>query len=220
MSWSYQAVRALYYRFLRPHLPRRIGLYNGIPARAPGLFDRIDVQPEWEQQLIQLLRDQVQSGDTVVIVGGGFGVSSVWAAQEVGPDGQVIVYEASQERFNWASETLKLNSVGNIVDLRHALVGPEVAVKGAKNGADAIPAEELPECDVLVLDCEGSETEIIMNLSKRPHGIVVETHSCFDAPKEEVIQALSSIGYSIEDSISGNPEYGIDFLSANLNNQP
>jgi hypothetical protein len=207
-------VRALYNRTLRPHLPQKIGVYNGVAVRKPRLFDLNDVVPGWEAELISHIEAQVESGDDIVVVGGGFGISSVVAAHQTGQEGSVIAYEAAAERYRKATETVKLNDVGEIVNLRHTLVGPDVAVKGTLSGASTVNPSNLPRCDVLILDCEGAETKIIDQLSFRPRVLVIETHSCFDAPTSEVRSLVEELGYDEITVTPDNLEYGIDILVA------
>jgi len=39
-----------------------------------------------------------------------------------------------------------------------------------------IPSNQLPDCDVLEMDCEGADTSILSNLNIRPRVIIVEIH--------------------------------------------
>ncbi|UPW01295.1 hypothetical protein M0R88_04120 [Halorussus gelatinilyticus] len=210
----YTAIRQTYYRHLRPRLPRKIGVYNGYPARKPKLFDRVDVDPDWEAPFIESIQDVVAEGDTVVVVGGGFGISTVAAATKSGPDGRVISYEASKSRYKCAQETIELNGVSGRVTLKHALVGPDIAVKGDLGGASAVTPSNLPDCDVLALDCEGAELDIIERLGPTPREIVVESHGCFDAPTQAVRETLEQNEFTVINELEDNPKCGIDILTA------
>ena len=206
-----KVVGKIYYRTIRDYLPRKIGILNGYPARQRRLFDINDVLPDYEEELIRAIREVVKSGDKVVVFGGGFGISSVTAAKEAGKEGSVIVYEPNPERYKIVQETLDINNVH--ADLTQAFVGEPIDLSPS-SGAEFIEPSQLPECDVLVMDCEGSEVDIISQLDFHPSKMIVETHGCFQKPTEETINALESEGYTIETVEEDQPELGIDIVTA------
>ena len=142
---------------------------------------------------------RTQSGDNVVIIGGGRGVTAVRAAQAVGPEGSVLVYEGGQEYVELIRDVASLNGVSNRVEVRHALVGPGLSIYGTPDGAESVDPAEIPECDVLELDCEGAEAEIFPHLEVRPRVIILEVHAReYDNP-ERWRQDLDDLGYEIVD---------------------
>jgi hypothetical protein len=50
---------------------------------------------------------------------------------------------------------------------------------------------------VLELDCEGSEVEILRELTVQPRMILVETHGIYDAPTDLVASLLEKRGYIV-----------------------
>jgi len=62
---------------------------------------------------------------------------------------------------------------------------------------DLVEPSALPVCDVLELDCEGSELGILEGMKIRPRGLVVETHGVFGAPTLAVRKVIESCGYSV-----------------------
>lgn len=180
-----------------PFLQRRIGLYNGVAVRDVGFFELSDVQAEYEDDIVEGLIEHAQTGETVTIVGGGLGVSSVVAARIVGSGGQVHVFEGSKSRAETVHETVSLNDVGNTVHVNHGIVGENIDVKGQTSGAAAISPSDIPECAVVELDCEGAEISVLENMTIRPRIIIVETHSHLGAPENDVSAILRSIGYKV-----------------------
>lgn len=206
-------VKRLYNLFLRERLPRKVAVYNGVPVRNVRLLDQTDEFPAYEGPLLRGIRDQVAPGDDVVIVGGGLGVSSVVAAHQCGTSGSVVAFEGGRERANRARETLELNRVGGIVTIRHGIVGSDVDVQGTTGGAKTIPVTDLPDCDVLVLDCEGAELDIL----EKPvdaRAIVVETHGFLDAPESQVRELIEARGYEVVDRGVEAEELGVYVLTA------
>lgn len=140
-----------------------------------------------------------QPGDTVIIVGGGHGVTTVHAARKSGHDGEVIVYEASDEHSDIIRKVVEMNSVETHVSVENALVGPDIGVydDGENKNRRVITPQELPECDVLEMDCEGAELEIVRNLNIAPRIIIMEVHPQLYDQAPEAVDEIISHGYDI-----------------------
>jgi len=192
----------LYNRTLRRASPRTVVQYNGVYVRNGYMIDRIfpfvgEGRANYETGIVEAIRDHIKKGDSVVIVGGGLGVATVVAAQHVGEQGSVTCLEGSAEQIRKVNETLNLNDVSGRVRLRHAIVGKEHAIWGEKGDPDRIAPNELPDCDVLIMDCEGAERDILNETHIQPGMIIVETHRIYDSPKSVVRDLLRKRGYKI-----------------------
>lgn len=199
-----------YDRVLRKYLPRKLGRLNGVTARHPRLFDRTDVFPSYEAELVDALETHVCPSDHVLVIGGGLGVTATIAARH---GDHVTAYEASHQRYQLLRETLELNGVTESVEPHHALVGPAINVNGVPADRTVSP-DSLPECDVLEIDAEGAETEILRHLDIRPRVIIVEAHRQQGAPADAIAEQLSGLGYEIVDSQTQNRRKGIVILTA------
>lgn len=203
-----------YRRMIRPWLPGRPLLYAGIPISYDRKWgDRIvpstwrpDIayetgytdEPDYELALIDALNKSVKSGDRVIVVGGGFGVTAVIAALRVGPTGFVDCFEGSKQYVRHIEETARRNKVSNIT-VRHAVVSKPIAVYGSeKDLGTVVPPDQLPTCDVLELDCEGAEVDILRNMVIRPRIIIVETHGMHGASTPLVDSLLREQGYAVQ----------------------
>jgi hypothetical protein len=204
MSKAFTIAKRAYNRLLRPHLPRKVGVYNGIPVRGPRLLDFTDVHPEHEHGLVEATTRNLSSGDDVVMVGGGMGTSAVHASRAVGPEGSVTVYEASADMFECLTDTLEMNDCENVT-ARHALVGSPGDVWGDLGDPDHIAPNDLRECDLLQLDCEGAEMSILSGISIDPPEIVVESHGVYGAPTDEVCELLETMDYGVADVLDHIP---------------
>ena len=214
-------INDVYNYFVRPHLPSKIGVYNGVAVRnRVKLFDIDDEFSEYEEALVASLRNNVQTGNKVCIVGGGLGVTSVVAANQVGTSGHVRVYEASEQQVNIVEDTIKLNQVENRVEVKHAIVGSyfEESIEryGETGHSTQIPPSELPECDLLELDCEGAELEILDQMEIQPRKLIIETHGFLNAETDNVIDIIENRGYNIESNVPYLAEKGIDVVTATL----
>lgn len=191
-------IKTTYNTLVRERLPRKIGVFNGVAVRWPRLLDRTDTMPEWKDGTIQSVRETVRSGDDVVDVGSGFGVAAVWAARIAGSGGGVDTYEASFERYKVTQETIQLNGVQGDVIPHHSVVGDDLEIFGEMGNPEKISPAELPECDVLVTDCEGAEQRILKDLSViNPDRVVIETHGFAESPTHKVVDILQEHDYEI-----------------------
>jgi hypothetical protein len=170
------AVQRLYDRAVRDHLPRKIAQCDNVAARRVRLFDQRDHWPDYERELLSAVRAHVEPEDTVVDVGGGFGVAAVVAARQAGPEGSVVSYEAAREQVARIRETAVLNGVADRVDVVRGLVGPDLDIWGDYVGAETVDPSDLPGGDVLICDAEGAEAVIVDALDARYRAIVVEVH--------------------------------------------
>lgn len=169
---------------------QRIGMYNGVAVRNVHLLHDTD-EFEHETQLMQSIRDFLSTGDEVVLIGAGTGASTVCAARQVGPEGTVTAFEAAENAVSKCRETIRLNRVNTIAECRHAVVETPIYLLGSANRAEQLSATDLPDCDALVMDCEGAEKAILEGLSDLPDVIIVETHVQFDSSSEQIREILS-----------------------------
>lgn len=173
--------------------------YNGVNVRRAHLPWESSDKPYYESALVNGIENCVHPGDTVVIVGGGYGVTAVRAAKKVGKEGKVVVFEGSKTQVRKTRETAQLNRIDETIEVHHRIVGPAKSVYGDNNEeqVESVQAKDLPECDVLELDCEGAEIEILSDLSEQPRAILVETHGVYDAPADQVRALLEKNSYEI-----------------------
>jgi hypothetical protein len=198
-------------KFIKPLIPiKRRAVHNGVtvprevapPYRLvhdyPMLpFVTVPDYPNSEGGEVNAHKEYTENGDTVVIVGGGRGVSTVNAARESGPTGNVIVFEGSEEYSNIIDKVTRYNNVDELVKISQNVVGHDKNIYGRLNNYDFISPEELPECDVLEMDCEGAEEEIVQNLIILPRVITVEIHPR-NSDNEQTLESISDLGYNIE----------------------
>lgn len=196
---AYQVVRNLFpatrqVSFAGVTVPRKRRLLDAWFPRAAQWEGGCDL-PEYEAALVDGLRKYVNSDDDVIVVGGGWGVTSVIAARQT--DATVRVYEGGCQQFVIAATTVAENRSSGEIHLRQAVVGPAKEIWGEETAAEKVPPESLPECDVLELDCEGAELEILSGITYYPRTILVETHGHLGCSSEAVREQLESMGYEI-----------------------
>lgn len=186
-------VKPIYNR-LRPYLPRKWGVMGGVAVRDFRLFDRDDCQPEYSAGLLKAIEDEVESGDTVVDIATGRGVAAVIAARQ-GAD--VISYEGSARMVEVARETLEASRVDSVT-IEHAIVGEPLDIWGVPDGAEEVQPPDLPECDVMILDCEGSESHILYCLQNLAETVIVETHPQKTTYVTPPSVRLEDMGYHVD----------------------
>ncbi|OUJ19316.1 SAM-dependent methyltransferase [Methanonatronarchaeum thermophilum] len=204
-------IRFLYVNYIRKLLPStgnwktirgiRIGSqkYREKPLDEFLLEESPSPTQKHKKENEELIKKFVKKGDNVVIVGGGDGITTVTAAKKVGEQGLVTVYEGSKNQINILNKTIELNEIKKQVKIEHKLVGNPKKLKGSSGSAKKISPHQLPDCDILEMDCEGSEIEIIKKMKIRPSIIIVETHPKFGSPTPTIKYYLSKIGYDCID---------------------
>jgi hypothetical protein len=164
--------------------------------------------PGYESALVQGLNTYVKPGMTVVVVGTGIGVTAVVAAKRAAPGGKVICFEGSRINVDRARVTAKRNGVADRLQVNYALIGPAIGVYHDDHSAPHVDLKDLPHCDLLELDCEGSEKQIIADLPFLPRHILVETHGMYGASTEEIAALLQQKGYAVTDLGLAEPRMG------------
>ncbi len=100
------------------------------PAGPPGLRFRMRLSWQghttyalgaYEQEVIEVLRQDLRPGDTCLDVGGHLGYYCLLMARIVGPEGRVITFEPIQENFDVLKENIELNQAANVVLVNAAL---------------------------------------------------------------------------------------------------
>ena len=211
----------IYNQYIRRHLPSQTVTFNGVRVPANHWLDQsmsfannFSDDPNYEKALIESLKENVEPGDKVVIVGGGWGVSAVVAAKQVGERGEVVVYEGSREYVEYIKKTIDINDVSQIVSVQPKVVAHAVTLRGNEGQTGQIHPEKLPGCDVLEMDCEGAELEILRQLEMSPRLIIVETHEVYDSPEPEIRTELTRLGYEVIKRGVEDKQNGVIVLTA------
>jgi hypothetical protein len=162
-------------------------------------------QPDYEATLVAGLNEMIKPGDSIVIVGGGVGVTAVIAGLRTGPSGSVQVFEGSRQYVRLIQRTAARNRVRNI-GVHHAIVAKAIDVYGGESDVGTVmPPSKLPPCNVLQMDCEGAEVQILREMIIQPSVILVETHGPFGAPTDLVASLLERRGYVVSDRGVADP---------------
>jgi hypothetical protein len=192
------------YREISVFFPYKYVELNEVQVPSHRLFGKlilgeyIEENKNYEQGIIRSIKNQIEPEDKVVICGGGYGVTAVKAAEKLKKSSQLRVYEASESKMGKIKTTLEKNDISD-TEIKHGIVGPEVNIWGSSESANRIEPADLPSCDVLELDIEGSEIEVLRNLEISPRIIIVESHGFLGSKTTEVKKILQEKGYKILD---------------------
>lgn len=206
-----RAVAFVYRRGIRPLLPSTGPVrYGGVAIGdhhkwgdrwVPPLWvpPRVEDVPDYEAALLSGLKEHVRSGDRVVVIGGGIGVTATMAALQAGPTGHVHCFEGAREAVEHVRRTAVANGQLDRLTIHHAVVARAISVYGTESTLPIVAPAELPACDVLELDCEGAEMDILAQMTIQPRIVLVETHGLYGAKTALVTQLLEERGYSVQD---------------------
>lgn len=201
----------IYSEYLRPILllkepyVTRIAKYNDIEVpveiqldeKIPGYTPDINSKPKYENSEVEAIKEYCKTGDEVVIIGAGSGVTAVTAADVIGMKGQVTAYEPAFKMYCQARQTININNISEAITIHHAAVGKVESTWGRPGRPDKIDASEIPDCDYLEIDCEGAERSILKYLDFSPRVISVETHKQYGVSIGSIINLLEVKGYTI-----------------------
>jgi hypothetical protein len=196
------SVRDFLIKRVRPYTSKKTNVYNGVLIERFHWVDRfrsqveMDDRPLYEGQLIEQAENHVSPGDTVVVLGGGVGVTSVRVANIVGADGEVHVYEGAEEMVDMHTRTQELNPVEAPIELHHAIVGDVKQLWGESGKAKRVEPEQLPLPDVFIIDIEGSEANVVPMLEDA-ETMIIETHGKYGSTTENMTRHLSDRGYEV-----------------------
>lgn len=182
------------YRRFRSSLPLRDTRCNGVATKRYRLRGEGEVMPDVEAEAVDALHECVSAGDRVVVLGAGYGVTTVHAGRAAGEDGRVFGYEASR-LWEVAKEAVERNDVPAETTVEKMLVGEAVDVYGGDGAARQAHPRELPVCDVMEIDIEGAEMGVIAGLNECPDTMIVETHGHKGSSTAEVVSLLVGRGY-------------------------
>jgi hypothetical protein len=191
------------YNLVYSHFPKRYLEYNGVGVPAARLFEDkiptrvVEDRENYEEGIVRSIERNVRKDDEVILLGGGYGVTAVKAAQQTGDASFVSIFEASEEQVELIMDTLERNDYRDI-EVNNAVVGSEVDVWGSSESAESLNPGDIPSCDVLEMDIEGSEKEVLKNLEIRPRVLIVESHGFKGSKTKRTRELVSQLGYNIQ----------------------
>jgi len=185
--------------------------FNGVAVPGRRLFDGLmpskwwslpGNKPNYEHTEVEGIKQYVGEDDEVFVIGGGFGVTSVHAANNT--SGKVTVVEANLERYQNLKGTFDANDVSDQIQTLFGYLG-DLHIDLGDSNIPMIAYQDIPKADVWDMDCEGAEIEILQNLPYYPSTILVETHDNHDV----VVELLQELGYEIlevvDDGVGQSP---------------
>lgn len=204
------SVGSIHLDFIRPFLPKtgyvvRNDVRVGVRKPLDWIWDdrRWHGQPTSKERYkkgnTDCIDHCVQTGDIIVVIGGGYGVTGIRAAEQVGPDGHVHIYEGSREQIKYIKFAVREHGFEDRCTVHHSIVGENIDVYDGMGDPEIVVPGSLPACDVLELDCEGAEFSILHEMDIIPRDIIAEIHNHkFSESASEFLEILCDKGYSID----------------------
>lgn len=150
---------------------------------------------------ILLAHDDIyEENDIIAAVGLGSGISLIHNCAKPRSKKSFIGIDGSLEQIEIAKANAKLNGIDfSKFEIIEGYVGNPTNLYGEDNqkSSKVIDLNKM-KFDVLELDCEGSEIEILQNLSVRPKHIIVEMHPMFrDIKVCKFLEDMKNRGYNL-----------------------
>jgi FkbM family methyltransferase len=184
---------------------KQVKIRNGVVIESPGTIDLAFLfQETWRRAIYSPAGFEIEPGNTVIDIGANIGVFAIFAATRAAAV-RVFSYEPFPENMKWLRNNIRLSGLKN-VQARQQAVGAESGIRtlqisphnwivhslfGDNGDANQLSVEcvsfdevmnqhGIECCDLLKLDCEGSEYEILQKCApetlKRVRRIVGEYH--------------------------------------------
>ncbi|MBM4004781.1 MAG: FkbM family methyltransferase [Planctomycetes bacterium] len=181
----------------------------------------IECYGEFSEGEVELFRQFVRGGQTVIEAGANIGAHTIPLAKLVGDQGRVLAFEPQRALFEALCGTIALNSLAN-VECRHAALGAECGsiqvprlaydqpnnfgglALGAYDRGEPVPllsidSLSIPRCDFLKADVEGMELAVLQGglrtLRRDKPLLYLENDRPEKSP--ELISFLLEIGYQL-----------------------
>ncbi|HEX8070879.1 MAG TPA: FkbM family methyltransferase [Pyrinomonadaceae bacterium] len=227
----------------RRPLPR-VQLRNRVVIDGPASIDlEFLFQEIWLRHTYDPPGYAIEAGDTVIDVGANIGVFAAYAATRA--EGvRVYAYEPFPENARWLRQNVAASGLTNVRVREQAVAGatgprrlhtdPDSWIMHSLTAApgdgievncislaDVFAQEELTRCDLLKLDCEGSEYEILEacppDVLRRVRKIVGEYHQgpAHGGTGRGLCQFLEARGFKIDSFEETGPNCGY-FTARNL----
>jgi FkbM family methyltransferase len=176
---------------------------------------------EWSEAEIEVFRQIVRPGDTVVDAGAHIGSHALFLAKAVGPRGRVYAFEPQRVLFQTLCANMALNGMPNAF-CRHAALGEKPGTVSVPAIDYAVPANfgglslegqasgeavelatldgmDLPTCRLIKIDVEGMESQVLRggrNLIARDKPILYVEN---DKPEraQELTGLIDALGYEM-----------------------
>jgi|SRR5665647_561206 len=182
----------------------------------------LDLYGEWCDFEIQLLRQFIRLGDTVVDAGANIGTHTVAFANLVGPGGVVHAFEPQRRNFLMMAGNVALNALENVFCHQKAvgesngeislppMPPPDinfnysaVSLMNGSASAETVPlvtldSLNLPSCRLLKIDTEGMEPQVLAGAKELigRHRPLLYVENNEPGASKTLNQVLTALGYS------------------------
>lgn len=228
----------LYFGMLNsnPILSLRNGLKIKVRTNSTDVqaFTNVWILEEYRRQL-----SLVNESDVVIDIGAHIGLFSLYVSQFY-KNGSIFCFEPIKENYDLLSYNISLNKRKNVKAFQKAVadksgvvkvfLSPDAAahslfLKGSSyqevesiSLKEILDSHEIESCDLLKMDCEGSEYMILNSLPEkyfdRIHKVVMEYHLITEKPEliQDLVRKLVSLNYEVVTE-KKTDDYGLLFAT-------
>ncbi len=181
----------------------------------------LDLYGEFAESEVEVFRQLIKPGYTVVEVGANIGAHTVFFARQVGPTGLVVAFEPQRLLFQTLCANLALNSVPNVLCFHraagttHGSIDVPPLDPTAKNDfanvslgdspqGEQVPlvpldAYALPQCNFIKIDVQGMEEDVVRGTAKLIERFkpILYVDNDRKGKSESLIRHIHELGYKM-----------------------
>lgn len=219
-KWK-ESLRHVYYRFI---YSLRIGTKNIVIENTNIKLIKTILSTDNKAEILEYLNYyKPKKNDVIIDAGGFYGIFSIYAAKNIGPEGKVLTFEIDPINLNILKKNISLNKVRNIKLIEEGLwnkkeymglsiggAGSRVSDKNTiKNisldkGDSIISKLNLKKIDFIKMNIEGAEINALKGMQKTlkiysPKLLIMADHYFNNEVTEaKVIQILKELHYNVK----------------------
>jgi len=178
------------YQYVRPALPWSSVEIEGF--RFDRRFKVVDIDPNsYESATRSLMREYLNPEDSLLVVGGGTGITAITASPHVSRVTAIEADAVVRERFN---HHIGINDVDN-VEVHLGWVGDA----DHPDRPDGVDVFELEGHTAMEIDVEGNGIPVIDQIPDTVRNVFYESHPTMGVPTIDAIDHLRGAGFDIID---------------------
>lgn len=222
---------SIYLSKISKRIPEQLSTWSGYRFKVMNINSNLGTILEvWHGRVYGDLSElSTEEAPVVIDIGANIGAFTVFATHML-KHPKIYAFEPETNNFNLLQANIEINGlIGNVIACKQAVYGKEgkifLSIAGESSGKNSIELDQcqgkgeevecvtldlifkknsIKTCDLLKIDCEGSEYELLLNAKmetlSKVRMMILEWHNVPGHTLEELTEFLKSSGFIVERS--------------------